>query len=390
MEASAPANWPLDPLDLTLKLIRCPSVTPAEGGALDLLQSELEKLGFACTRLPFEEPGTAPVDNLWAKLGQGSPHFCFAGHSDVVPPGDSADWQVDPFAGLLRDGEVIGRGAVDMKGAIAAFVAAAAAHLADRGRPSGSLSLLITGDEEGPSVNGTRKVLEWLAAQGETIDACLVGEPTNPLELGEMVKIGRRGSLTGWLTVAGRQGHIAYPHLADNPCHRLVRMLQELTAEPLDPGSEHFQPSSLQIASIDVGNPATNVIPAQARAVFNVRFNDHWCGASLEAWIRERLARVEGEWDLSVKVSGESFLTPPGPLADAVAGAVEAETGRKPALSTSGGTSDARFIRAYCPVVEFGLVGQTMHQVDERVAASDIEMLARIYRRVLEGMFAGG
>ncbi|MDF2096053.1 succinyl-diaminopimelate desuccinylase [Aquibaculum arenosum] len=375
---------------MTLRLIRCPSVTPAEGGALDLLQQELEALGFVCTRLPFEEAGTAPVDNLWAKLGEGAPHFCFAGHTDVVPPGEAEAWEVDPFAGTLREGQVIGRGAADMKGAIAAFVTAVAAHLARVGEVPGSISLLITGDEEGPSINGTRKVLEWLAERGERIDACLVGEPTNPLELGDMVKIGRRGSLTGRLTVQGKQGHIAYPHLADNPCHRIVPLLQALIAEPLDAGSEHFQPSSLQIASIDVGNPATNVIPAQARAVFNVRFNDHWTGASLEAWIRERLAQVDQGWELDVRVSGECFLTPPGPLAEAVAQAVENETGRKPELSTSGGTSDARFIRAYSPVVEFGLVGQTMHQVNERVAAGDIVALSRIYERVLERVFDAG
>lgn len=384
-------SGPLDPVELTQRLIRCPSVTPAEAGALDLLQGELEALGFACTRLPFQEPGTAAVDNLWAELGDGEgPHFCFAGHSDVVPPGDLAAWGVDPFAGTLRDGQVIGRGAADMKGAIAAFAAAAGGFLAERGRPRGKLSLLITGDEEGPSINGTRKVLEWLAERGERLDACLVGEPTNPDSLGEMVKIGRRGSLTGWLTVKGRQGHIAYPHLADNPCHRLVAMLQGLLAEPLDRGSEHFQPSSLQVSTLDVGNPATNVIPAEAQAVFNVRFNDHWSSAALEAWIRERLARVPGDWELRVKVSGESFLTPPGPLAALVAAAVEAETGRTPELSTTGGTSDARFIRAHCPVVEFGLAGRTMHQIDERVPAADIEALARIYRRVLEGVFAGG
>lgn len=386
--AAAGSDHPLDPVDLTLRLIRCPSVTPAEGGALDLLQQELEALGFACTRLPFEEAGTAPVDNLWAKRGEGAPHFCFAGHTDVVPPGETEAWEVDPFAGTLREGQVIGRGAADMKGAIAAFVTAVAARLARVGEVPGSISLLITGDEEGPSINGTRKVLEWLAERGERIDACLVGEPTNPQELGDMVKIGRRGSLTGRLTVQGTQGHIAYPHLADNPCHRIVPLLQALIAEPLDSGSEHFQPSSLQIASIDVGNPATNVIPAQARAVFNVRFNDHWTGASLEGWLRERLAQVDQGWELDVRVSGECFLTPPGPLAEAVVQAVEAETGRKPDLSTSGGTSDARFIRASCPVVEFGLVGQTMHQVNERVAAGDIAALSRIYERVLERVFA--
>jgi succinyl-diaminopimelate desuccinylase len=384
-----------DPLDLAQRLIRCPSVTPAEGGALDLLQAELEALGFACTRLVFEEEGTPPVDNLYARLGTARPNFCFAGHTDVVPPGDPAEWSSDPFESAIVEGELVGRGAADMKGAIAAFVAAAGRFLAGRNgaAPLGSLSLLITGDEEGPSINGTRKVLDWLAREGEALDACLVGEPTNPDRLGDMVKIGRRGSLTGQLTVFGKQGHTAYPQLADNAAHRLVAMLSALLAEPLDRGTEHFQPSTLQVSTIDVGNPASNVVPGRASAAFNIRFNDSHSGASLERWLRETLDRVGeesggGRYELAVRISGESFLTPPGPLSETLQRAVEAVTGRRPELSTTGGTSDARFIKDHCPVAEFGLVGQTMHQVDERVAVADIETLTEIYAKVLEDYFA--
>ncbi|MEX0759450.1 MAG: succinyl-diaminopimelate desuccinylase [Tistlia sp.] len=381
-----------DPLDLAQRLIRCPSVTPEEGGALDLLQGELEALGFACTRLVFKEEGTAPVDNLYARLGAAAPNFCFAGHTDVVPPGEAADWSSDPFESTIVEGELVGRGAADMKGAIAAFVAAAGRFLEKREAAAegfgGSISLLITGDEEGPSVNGTRKVLDWLVQEGETLDACLVGEPTNPDALGDMVKIGRRGSLTGNLTALGRQGHTAYPHLADNAAHRLVGLLAALIAEPLDQGTAHFQPSTLQISTIDVGNPASNVVPGRASATFNIRFNDAHSGASLERWLRETLDATGGGYELAVRVSGESFLTPPGPLSELVAGAVEAVTGRRPELSTTGGTSDARFIKDHCPVAEFGLVGRTMHQVDERVAVADIETLTEIYAKALEDYFA--
>ncbi|MFC4350604.1 succinyl-diaminopimelate desuccinylase [Fodinicurvata halophila] len=377
----------LDPVELTRRLIRCPSVTPEEGGALDLLQGELEALGFACHRLVFSEDGTPDVDNLYARLGTAAPNFCFAGHTDVVPTGDPEAWSCDPFAGELRDGMVFGRGASDMKGAVAAFVAAVSAYLAERGTPVGSVSLLITGDEEGPSINGTRKVLQWLHEKGETLDACLVGEPTNPGELGDMIKIGRRGSMSGWLTVRGVQGHTAYPHLADNPVHRLVAMLTALTAHPLDHGSEHFQASTLQITTVDVGNPATNVIPGAARATFNIRFNDRHSGASLESWLRATLDAMGGDYDLQIKLSGESFICPPGSFSELIADSVEREIGRRPELSTTGGTSDARFIKDHCQVAEFGLVGQTMHKIDERTPASDLESLARIYRRVLEGYF---
>jgi succinyl-diaminopimelate desuccinylase len=379
----------IDPVELTRELIRCPSVTPAEAGALDLLQRRLEALGFTCHRLGFAAPGTERVENLYARIGgDNGRNFCFAGHSDVVPVGDRAAWSGDPFGGEQRGGMVHGRGAADMKGAIAAFVAAAA-RFRDRhgdGLP-GAISLLITGDEEGPAVNGTKPVLEWLAARGERIDACLVGEPTNPERLGQMIKIGRRGSMTGRLTVRGIQGHSAYPHLADNPIHRLIAMLDRVTARPLDAGTAHFQPSTLQVTTIDVGNPASNVIPAEARATFNIRFNDAHGSKSLEAWLRREFDAVGGRYDLAVEVSGESFLTPPGPLSDLIARSVEKVLGVRPELSTTGGTSDARFIKDYCPVAEFGLAGATMHKVDEQVPAADIVKLSEIYETVLDGFF---
>ena len=378
------------PLGLAQALIRCPSVTPADEGALDVLQQALGSLGFRCTRLPFSEPGTPDIDNLYARLGEGGRNFCFAGHSDVVPVGDRARWTVDPFGATVNGDVLYGRGAADMKGAIAAFVAAAARFKASRGGAlPGSISLLITGDEEGPSINGTRKMLSALAAKGETLDACLVGEPTNPTRLGEMIKIGRRGSLSGWLRVTGTQGHTAYPHLADNPIPRLVRMLSALTESKLDDGTTHFQPSNVQVTSVDVGNSATNVIPAEARAAFNIRFNDRHTGKSLEAWLRRAFDAVGGAYELTLQVSGEAFLTPPGPLSSLIARASKAVTGLEPELSTTGGTSDARFIKDFCPVAEFGLVGQSMHKVDERVSLADLEALTRIYLGVIEGYFAG-
>ncbi|BBK33832.1 succinyldiaminopimelate desuccinylase [Stella humosa] len=381
-------NLTLDPVALTQALIRCPSVTPVEAGVLDTLQGQLEGLGFRCRRMPFSEPGTPDVDNLFARIGEGRPHFSFAGHTDVVPVGKRDSWRFDPFAGEERDGWVWGRGASDMKCGIAAFAAAAAGFLAERGTDfGGSISLLITGDEEGPSVNGTKKMLAALAEAGEVPDACIVGEPTNPKALGDMIKIGRRGSLNAYLTVHGVQGHVAYPHLADNPIHRLVRMLASLTAEPLDDGTAHFEPSTLQVATVDVGNPATNVIPAEARAVFNIRFNDAHTSQTLIRRIRERLDAVGGRFELDIKVSGESFVFEPGLLSGLVQDACEAVVGRRPELSTTGGTSDARFIQAYCPVVEFGGVGETMHQINERQRSDDIRGLARIYRQVLDNYF---
>ncbi|MDX6751372.1 succinyl-diaminopimelate desuccinylase [Geminicoccaceae bacterium 1502E] len=378
----------VDPIELTRALVRCPSVTPAEGGALALLEERLAALGFACERVRFEAPGTDPVDNLWARLGEGRPHLAFAGHTDVVPPGDPARWTDDPFAGVLRDGRIWGRGTTDMKSGIACFVAAVAGHLERHGPPRGAVSLLITGDEEGPAVNGTARLLEWAAARGERWDAAIVGEPTCPAELGDMMKIGRRGSMTGRLVAFGRQGHTAYPYRAENAAHLVVAMLQALLAEPLDGGSELFEPSNLQVTSIDIGNPASNVVPERAVATFNIRYNDRHDAASLERWLRERLDQAGGRYELEVGSSGDAFFTRPGPLSDMLGQAIEEVTGRRPELSTSGGTSDARFIKHYCPVVEFGLVGQSMHQVDESVALADIEGLTAVYQAFLGRFFA--
>ena len=379
----------VDSLDLARRLIRCPSVTPEEGGALDLLQEVLAGLGFRCRRMVFSDAGTPDVDNLYARLGQEGPNFCFAGHTDVVPPGDPSSWRHDPFAAELVDGWLYGRGAVDMKGAIAAYIGAVSRFLEARGPGfGGSLSLLITGDEEGPAVNGTRKVLGALADEGESLDACLVGEPTSNQHLADMVKIGRRGALNARLTVNGVQGHSAYAHLADNPVHRLVTMLARLTGEPLDEGSEHFQPTSLQVTTVDVGNPATNVIPASATAGFDVRFSDRHSSASVERWVRERLDAVGGDYELAVRVSGEFFLCPPGPLSDLIVRAVTDVTGAPPELGTSGGTSDARFIKDHAPIAELGLLNDTAHKVDERVSLDDLEALGRIYQAVLDGTFA--
>jgi succinyl-diaminopimelate desuccinylase len=386
-------NWAIDPVDLAAELIRRPSVTPKDEGALDIVASRLERLGFVCHRLVFDDPGpngepTAPIANLYARRGTGRPNLCFAGHTDVVPPGPSEAWSFDPFAASLSEGALCGRGAVDMKGAIAAFIAAAERFLAGRGEAfAGSISLLITGDEEGVAVNGTKKVLEWLRARGEILDACVVGEPTSAAALGDMIKIGRRGSMTGRLTVTGVQGHVAYPHLTDNAAHRLIALLQTLVLSPLDPGTEHFQPSSLQVTTIDIGNPATNVVPGQARATFNIRFNDQWTSESLKSWVADRLAAVGGKYQLAWEVSGESFLVPPGPVSDCLSAAIGAVTGRSPELSTTGGTSDARFIHAHCPVAEFGLVNLTMHKADERVEIADIAQLTAIYEGFLERFF---
>jgi succinyl-diaminopimelate desuccinylase len=376
-----------DPVALTQALIRCPSMTPEDAGALAVVEGALTRLGFRCHRLTFATAGSAPVPNLYARLGDAGPNIAFAGHTDVVPPGDVAAWRAAPFAAELVDGVVYGRGAVDMKGAIACFIAAVARLSAER-RRAGSISCLITGDEEGPAVDGTQKVLAWLQERGETPDACLVGEPTNPQHVGEMIKIGRRGSMTGQLTVHGVQGHVAYPERADNPIPRLLRMLEALTREPLDAGSDHFQPSQLVITSIDVGNPASNVIPAAARASFNIRFNDCHTPSTLEARLRKQLCGLDDRHDLVISTSGDSFVTSPGPLTALLAGAIRDETGRTPEHSTSGGTSDARFIKDICPVVEFGLVGQTMHQIDERVAVADLEALTRVYRTFFDRCLA--
>ncbi len=367
----------LDPVALTQALIRCPSVTPADAGALGVVADAAAGLGFTVHRLAFD--GTP---NLFARRGAAGPHLCFAGHTDVVPPGEAA-WSADPFGGVLRDGAVWGRGACDMKGAVAAFLAAVAAQPA-----SGSISLLITGDEEGPATGGTVRVLEWMGAHGHLPDFCLVGEPTNPAQLGEVIKIGRRGSLNARVTVAGVQGHVAYPARVDNPVHRLVGALADLTAAPLDAGTDWFEPSSLQVTSVDVGNPATNLVPAAAHARLNIRFNDRHTGASLEAWLQAVLARHAERSALDVSVSGEAFLTTPGPQTELLARAVREVTGISPRLDTGGGTSDARFISRYCPVAEFGLVGATMHMADEHVPVTDLRRLTAVYRAVLHAFLS--
>ena len=381
-----------DPVALTQALIRCESVTPVEGGALDLLESVLAPAGFACHRLTFTEPGTPDVENLYARIGTGQPHLCFAGHTDVVPPGDLAAWTVPPFAGEIRDSLLYGRGAVDMKGGVACFVAAALRHLESGGKRAGSISLLITGDEEGPSINGTMKLLDWMTARGEVPDACLVGEPSNPEALGDEIKIGRRGSLTAEIVVHGRQGHAAYPGKADNPIPKLARILDRLSTAEIDRGTPDFEPSNLQVTVLSVPNRAANVIPAEARATFNIRYNDTWRRPTIEAWVRAECAAaaatLNAAYDLEFSGTGDVFLTRPGVLVDTLAAAIKAETGRTPALSTGGGTSDARFIKDVCPVVEFGLVNTTIHAVDERVPIADLERLTAIYQRFLAGYFA--
>ena len=378
----------LDPVEFTADLIRCPSITPSEGGALDLLQHTLEGLGFKCYRLPFSDVDTPDVDNLYARYGKATPNFCFAGHTDVVPTGPVEEWSANPFHAEVKDDVIIGRGAADMKGAIAAF-ASAAQRFIDAGTFDGSISFLITGDEEGPAINGTRKMLNWLDENQEKLDICVVGEPTNPMELGEMAKIGRRGSMNMILNVRGTQGHVAYPHLANNAAHRLVAMLDALISEPLDDGNAHFQASSLQITSIDIGNPTENVIPGEAEARFNIRFNDIHTSESLATWVRNKLdgAANGTDYDLKVRVSGESFVFPPGELSNLISDACEKVVGRRPELSTTGGTSDARFIKNHCPVAEFGLIGQTMHKVDERTRIDDIQNLSEIYLAMLEAYF---
>jgi succinyl-diaminopimelate desuccinylase len=359
-------------------------VTPADAGALGVVETVLRTHGFSCERLTFGE-GPERVENLYARRGTAEPNLCFAGHTDVVPAGDAAAWTSEPFAGAVKDGRIVGRGAVDMKGGVAAFVTA----LANTHDERGSVSVLLTGDEEGKAVNGTRAVLEQLGRRGETIDACVVGEPTSRGWVGSSIKVGRRGSSNARLEVRGVQGHVAYPELADNPVHRLVRLMNALVQTPLDQGTEHFAPSSLQVTSIDVGNPASNVVPALATAHFNVRFNDTFTPESLETTLRRTLDAIDTRYSLGMSVSGGgAFVTSSGHLLDVVRDAVHDVTGRTPELSTSGGTSDARFIRHVCPVVELGLAGETMHKVDEQVSIADLQTLTRIYERVLARFFA--
>jgi succinyl-diaminopimelate desuccinylase len=377
-----------DPAGLLVELIRRPSVTPSAGEALAFLASRLAALGFSVERPAFGEGGER-VENLYARLGEGRPCFVFAGHVDVVPPGDEARWRHGPFAGERADGYVYGRGAVDMKGGIAAMVAAVARHLEKAGPPRGAIAFLVTGDEEGPAINGTVKLLEWAKRRGEAFDHCVLGEPTNPTVMGEMIKIGRRGSLSATLTVQGKQGHVAYPQLADNPLHRVPAYISALT-QPLDEGSAHFDASSLQIVSIDTQNPASNVIPASTKLRLNIRFNDRWSPTTLSAEIDRRCRKAAGNTGFGLDfepTNSVSFLAEPGAFVEMVTRAIAAETGRTPALSTSGGTSDARFIKDYCPVIEFGLVGDSMHAIDERAAIADLESLTRIYERVLDAYF---
>lgn len=378
-----------EPLELARALIKCPSVTPADAGALDILEGALTELGFYCHRVIGKDKNTSPVDNLFARFGSEKPNFCFAGHTDVVPVGNIKAWENDPFAALIRKGRLYGRGSSDMKGAIAAFVSAVARFLDKKNDHwKGSISFLITGDEEGPAVNGTIKLLEWLKTQNEEIDACLVGEPTNPKQLGDMIKIGRRGSLNAQLSVFGSQGHVAYPHLAENPLDYLVSMMNLLVQTELDLGTEHFQPSNIEITSIDVNNKADNVIPAAAQAKFNIRFNDKHTSQSLEKWLKNQFDTVWSNYRLDISVSGEAFITPPGNLSTIISESIEAATGRKPELSTTGGTSDARFIKDHCPVAEFGLTGKTMHKVNEYIELSELYKLTDIYEGILQRYFS--
>jgi succinyl-diaminopimelate desuccinylase len=381
-----------NPLALARDLVRCRSVTPAEGGALKFLEGTLKAAGFTVHRMTFHEPGADDVENLYARIGTAAPHLMFAGHTDVVPPGDEKAWAHPPFSGEVADGELYGRGAVDMKGGIACAIAAVLDHLSHHGgKPKGSISFLITGDEEGIAVNGTPKLLQWAAARGEKFDHCILGEPSNVDALGDTIKIGRRGSLNGHLIVTGKQGHVAYPQRADNPIRGLVTIVSALQAEPLDSGSALFPPSHLEFTSVDVGNKTVNLIPGEARARFNIRFNDHHTLDSLKALIEQRAAKAVGgafkfafQWEPS---NAGVFAVKPGPFTELVVDAIATVTGRKPELSTRGGTSDARFITQYCPVVEFGLVGQTMHAIDERVPIADLRALTTIYRTIIDKYF---
>lgn len=379
-------------VDLTQALIRCASVTPEEGGALRLIETILADAGFKTYWLRFSAEGTPDVDNLYARYGTSQPHLLFAGHTDVVPVGDEAQWSVPPFSGELRDGKVYGRGATDMKGGVAASIAAALRFIDANPDFSGSIGFLLTGDEEGPAINGTVKVLEWMSQKGERFDHCILGEPTNPERLGDMIKIGRRGSLTGHVVVQGKQGHVAYPHLADNPIPGLMRLVQGALVTPLDSGTSHFGASNLEFTTIDVGNRASNVIPNEARATFNIRFNDIWTPETLEAEIRKRFAEAAGNavrYEARFEPTNAiAFMTEPGPFVAKMVATIEELTGIKPQLSTTGGTSDARFICKYGPVIEFGLTGKTMHQIDEHADAAELAALADIYEGVIKRYFA--
>jgi succinyl-diaminopimelate desuccinylase len=386
-------NDELDPLAHAIALIRCPSVTPDQAGALDYAESQLVKAGFACQRLRFVSEGLPEIDNLYARLGEAAPHLCFAGHVDVVPAGDEAAWTSPPFAAEIRDGVLYGRGAVDMKGGIAAMLAAVFRYLRERdGQPGGSISFLLTADEEGPAENGTRKLVAWMRETGEIPDICILGEPTHPGKIGEAIKVGRRGSLNGRLSVRGVQGHVAYPHLTRNPLTGLIAALNRIIEAPLDQGSDNFAPSNLEVTSIDTGNPAVNVVPAKASAQFNIRFNDRHNAATLSgrlrALVEDSLAGSSLEHDLKLESNADVFLTRPGGWVDMLIEASAKVTGIRPVLSTDGGTSDARFIKDICPVVEYGLVNSTIHKVDEHTSVSDLRLLTDVYHEFMRRYFA--
>lgn len=385
-------NAPTDPVPLLQELIRCKSVTPAEGGALTLLENTLSLSGFICHRLIFRAEGTPDIENLFARFGTSAPHLCFAGHTDVVPEGIASSWSHPPFAAEIADGFIFGRGATDMKGSIAAFAAAAIDFVHNAGKFKGSISLLITGDEEGPAVNGTIKVLQWMKANGHVPDHCIVGEPSSAETLGDAIKIGRRGSLSFEVTVEGRQGHVAYPHKADNPIPKLARFIDRISTVAIDGGNDHFDPSTLAVTSFDVGNPAANVIPSRAVAKFNIRFSTEHSFASLKAWVEAQIdamrSELGGAWSCVATEGADAFMTEPGAFVGLVQDAVEAETGVFPKLSTSGGTSDARFIRDYCPVLEFGPTNATIHQTDERIAIAELNATRSVYARILADYFS--
>ncbi|MCA0433735.1 MAG: succinyl-diaminopimelate desuccinylase [Proteobacteria bacterium] len=385
-------NTPNDPVAMLQALVRCPSVTPHEGGALTCVENWLQPAGFHCERLVFQDKDTPDVDNLYARIGKSGPHLCFAGHTDVVPQGDEAIWSHPPFAAEIKDGFLYGRGATDMKGSVAAFAAAAIDYVRENPQFKGSISFLITGDEEGPAINGTVKVLEWMKAQGQTPDHCLVGEPSCVDKLGDTIKIGRRGSLSFIITVDGKQGHAAYPHKADNPIPKLARLVERLTASRIDNGNEHFDPSTLAITSFDVGNPAGNVIPSRAVLKFNIRYSTEHDFESLKLWVQGHIETVKNElggaWQVKTIEGAEAFITEPGAFVGLVQDAIADETGVVPKLSTSGGTSDARFVKDYCPVLEFGPTNATIHQTDERISVEELKATTRIYRRIIEAYFS--
>ena len=377
-----------DPVNLTQELIKCQSVTPNDGGAIDLIQRALENLGFNCKQLKFSSEDSEEIINLYARYGKMTPNFCFAGHTDVVPIGNSESWKHNPFGGIIDNHFIYGRGASDMKGAIAAFISATDQLIYNtKGSFNGSISLLITGDEEGPAINGTKKVLSWLNEENESLDDCLVGEPTNPSRLGEMIKIGRRGSINIYLSVFGKQGHVAYPNLAENPIPKIIKILNILNNKSIDNGNEFFQPSNLEITSIDVDNNTTNLIPEKASAIFNIRFNNNQSSIDIFNWVEKVCETVTSNYKLDFKTSGEAFLTPPGKLSDILSNVIKEELNIEPKLSTTGGTSDARFIKDFAPVVEFGLISKTMHQVDEKIKVKDILNLKNIYYETLKRYF---